>query len=134
MSENTAGANIGSDGVRIRTLIGVLLALFSLFLALMLVATGVSRWTRFLLFPPLWGTFISFFQAYAHTCVFLAARGKRDMGYQRENIEDPEEMAQVQRRAGIIQLQAFAFTVVLTLLSMLLPTSLPLPEHWQIGP
>ena len=134
MSENTAGANIGSDGVRIRTLIGVLLALFSLFLALMLVATGVSRWTRFLLFPPLWGTFISFFQAHAHTCVFLAARGKRDMGYQRENIEDPEEMAQVQRRAATIQLQAFAFTVVLTLLSMLLPTSLPLPEHWQIGP
>lgn len=132
MSENTA--NIGPDGVHVRIFIGVLLALFSLFLAIILVATGTSRWVRFLLYLPLWGTFLSFFQARAHTCVFLAARGKRDLGHQRENIEDPEQLAQVQRRAGTIHLQAFATAVVLTLLSLLLPTSLPLPEHWQVIP
>tara|TARA_Y100000588_G_C14034532_1_gene830139 strand:+ start:82 stop:486 length:405 start_codon:yes stop_codon:yes gene_type:complete len=132
MSENTACTNIGSDGVRVRTVIGVLLALFSLFLALMLVTTGVSRWLRFLLFPTLWGTFISFFQARARTCVFLVARGKRDMGHQREDIVDQEELARLQRRAGSIQMLAFTFALATTLLSMLLPTSLPLPEHWQL--
>ena len=49
----------------------------------------------------------------------LSARGSRQLGDFVEKIEDPAELAQVQRQARGVRLKGLAVAVALTLLSLL---------------
>jgi hypothetical protein len=53
--------------------------------------------------------------------VGLAARGSRQLGDQKEKIEDPIELAQVRKQARRVQLKALLAALPLTLIALAVP-------------
>jgi hypothetical protein len=53
--------------------------------------------------------------------VGLAARGSRQLGEQREQIEDPAELAQVRKQARRVRLKSLLAAIPLTLVVLVLP-------------
>jgi hypothetical protein len=70
--------NIGPKGQRQRRVMGTLSLGLAGALLVWLDWSGVSRWWRPALFPPLWLGLAGLIQAQQRTCVALAARGTCD--------------------------------------------------------
>ena len=51
----------------------------------------------------------------------LAARGSRQLGENKEQIEDQAELIQVRRQASKVQMKSMAAALGLTLLALLIP-------------
>jgi hypothetical protein len=100
---------------------GVFAFVFSIAVLAVLMITGAERWWRLLLFLPLMGATVGFFQWQDKTCVGLAARQSRKVGDTMEKIEDAAELAQVRRQASRVQGKAFLAAIPLTLVTLLLP-------------
>jgi len=121
--------NIGSDGVRIRTFLGVLFAIFALGLMALLTVLGAPVALRMVVFIPALISTLSILQAASGICVFHAMRGVCSTEMGTEPIEDDDRRRYFVRRAVPIKLQALGAALLLSLtlvaLSILIPWRLP---------
>ncbi len=118
---SSALENIGPNGRLLRLYLGSLLLAFSLGLLGLLIGLQARPGWRLFLLAPLWGGALGLLQARARTCIFLAARGVREVERGIEAIADPETARQLRRRARRVHLQALAAATAGTLLAILLP-------------
>ena len=113
--------NLMPGGRLLRLMIGGLLLAFSLGLLVLLLGLQVKPAWRLFVMLPLWGSMLGFFQARARTCVFLAARGRRETEGGTEAVSDLEEAQQLERQAHRVQLKALAVALGGALLTQLIP-------------
>jgi len=104
-----------------RLTFGAITFVVSVAILAVLVASGASRWWRLPLFLLFFGAGSGFFQWRDKTCVGLTAKQSRKLGDKMEKIEDPAELAQVQRQARKVQMEALIAAIPLTILALLLP-------------
>ena len=114
--------NLMPGGRLLRLMIGGLLLAFSLGLLVLLLGLQVKPAWRLFVMLPLWGSMLAFFQARAWTCVFMAARGRRETEKGTEAIGDFAEAQLLQRQAHRVQLQALSLAVGGALLTLLIPS------------
>ena len=117
----TAPQNLLPGGRQLRLMIGGLLAAFSFCLLVLLIGLQVNPVWRLFMILPLWGAALSFFQARARTCVFLAARGQRETAAGTAAVGDAQEILLLERQAHRLHLQALAVAAGGTVLAMLVP-------------
>lgn len=119
--------NIGQDGQRFRLFFGILLVIFSLFLAALLSVSAAPLPLRLVVFLPAWIAMLCVFQARASTCVFLAAKGAESTSEGTRPVADPDRAAALERRAAGIHLKSLVtgllLTVVITVAFALVPWS-----------
>jgi hypothetical protein len=113
--------NISTAERRKRLTGGLIIFAASLVILAILVMTGANRLWRLPLFFLFLGGASGYFQWRDKTCVGLSSRNSRKLGEIMEKIEDPAELAQVQRQARQVQLKAFIAAIPLTVIALLLP-------------
>lgn len=112
--------NIGPRERRKRMIGGLAALAAAIVLGAVLVATGAARMWRTLMFVPLFGAGLGFFQARAKTCVHLAVRGLSDLDDGPQEITDVDLRAQARRQASIVFSQSLAFAALLATVALLL--------------
>ena len=119
----TIARNIGAAGRRQRLLYGAILLVIGIAVAAVMVAGvgGVPRGARLLLFLPFLGAALSMLQARDHTCVHLAARGRRDLDRGSEAVEDPWLLTQLKRQAREVIIEAVLAAALVTGVTLMLP-------------
>mgnify|MGYP001067892289 CR=1 FL=1 len=114
-------ANISPSERRKRFLVGVVQLIVGVSLLAALLYIDAPRWMRLVLFIVFWSSAVGFFQWSDKTCIGLAARDARKTGDRVEAIEDPKELAQVQKQARRVVMKSVAVGAVATVIAMLLP-------------
>jgi len=115
-------ANISPSERRRRLIGGIIPFVLAIAILAGLMWAGVDRFWRLPLFLLFWGSTIGFFQWNDKTCVGLARTGTRKLTDQAEQIEDPAELAQVQRQARRVNIKAFVAAIPLTFIVLVLPS------------
>jgi hypothetical protein len=119
-TEGVQLANIGPRGRRRRLLAGLVLLSAGL-VVMVLHLTAASRWWLVAVFGLIWAGILNVLQARGHTCVALAAGGKRDMDSGPEPVSNPEEAAALRRRALIMVGRATVIAALMTLIASVSP-------------
>ncbi len=113
--------NISTAERRKRLRFGVITFVVSLAILAVLVATGASRWWRLPLGLLFFAAASGVFQWRDKTCVGLTSLQSRKLGDKVEKIEDPAELAQVQRQARKVQIEALITAIPLLVIALVLP-------------
>lgn len=113
--------NIGTREQRARRLLGIVALTVGVAAAFVLVVYGAPRWSRVLIFFPIWIAGLGLMQAREKTCIALAARGARKLDHSEETIEDPHLCQQLREKAQRIHRRALITAIVITLLALLFP-------------
>ncbi len=110
-------ANIGPEGQKKRLQMALVMAA----LVAAALVLGMPRAWRPTLFVPIWFALLGVFQALDRTCVWLASRGRRDMGRGDEEICDEVLVEALRSKARSIYLKATAVAAILTAIGAMLP-------------
>jgi hypothetical protein len=113
--------NIGPREARKRLRLAGVLMLVAVAGSVALVMLQAPRVLRVLLFPPIWGAALGYFQARERTCVVLARRGARNLDRGVEAVSDPAVAGASRRQARKVHLMAVVTGVVATVLLLVLP-------------
>lgn len=108
--------NIGPREQSKRRILGRVALIASVALTLAMIVYDAPRWSRLIIFFPLWMAALGFFQAREKTCIALAARGTCNMDAGEEKIKDQNLVARLRVKARKIHLRALALAIALTLL------------------
>ncbi len=87
-SDTSGFVNIGFAEQGKRRVMGMIAFLLSMFIYVALVLSGAERNWRLVLFVPLFGSMLGFFQARRRLCVVLGFKGTRNMDQGEEKIND----------------------------------------------
>jgi len=107
--------NIGPDGIRIRTFVGVLFIVFAMGLTALLTVGGAPIALRMVVFVPILISTLSLLQAATGVCVLQAMRGVYSTQMDMEPIEDDHRRRFFVRRSRHILLLALGSALLLTL-------------------
>ncbi len=121
----TEVANIGPRERRKRRLLGIVSLTVAVAVAFVLVAFGAPRWSRLVVFFPLWMAGLGLLQARAKTCIALAARGVCNMDAGEETIKDNALAAKLRAKAASVHKRSLMVAAAITVVVLLFPTSLP---------
>lgn len=113
--------NISTAERRKRLASGIVAFVIGLAVLAALMLSGANHWWRLLLFLPFAGAATGYFQWRDKTCVGLTARQSRKISDHMEKIEDPAELAQVQRQANRVEIKSLIAGFILTLIGLVLP-------------
>lgn len=113
--------NIGAREQRTRRLLGIVALTVGVAAAFVLVVYDAPRWSRAIVFFPIWIAGLGLMQAREKTCIALAARGKRNLGHGEESIEDQHVCTQLRDKARRIHLRALITAAIITLLAVVFP-------------
>jgi len=114
-------ANIGPRERRKRRVLGIVSLTVAVAIAFVLVAYGVPRWWRLVVFFPLWLAGLGLLQARAQVCIALAARGTCNMDAGEERVGDADLNAQLRAAARRIHRRALLTAVAITLVALAFP-------------
>lgn len=114
-------ANISPRERRKRLMVGVVQLIVGVVLLAALLYIDAPRWMRLVLFIVFWSSAVGFFQWSDKTCIGLVAREARMTGDRLEAIEDPKELAQVQKQSRRIVVKSVVVSAVATVIAMVLP-------------
>jgi hypothetical protein len=114
-------SNLGPRERRKRFVLGIAALVAGAGLAFMLVAWDAPRWSRLLIFLPVWVAALGLFQARERTCIALAARGARNMDQGEEAIDDAEQAAELRRVARRIHRRALLTAIIVTMVALAFP-------------
>lgn len=117
----SATINIGPREQRKRRVMGAVALIAGVGLAFALVAWGAPRWSRIMVFFPIWLAALGFFQAREKTCIALAARGMCNLDGGEENIHDAGTVAQLRATARRIHRRALMTAMVVMLVALAFP-------------
>ncbi len=113
--------NIGPRERRKRRLLGIVSLTIGVAVAFILVVYNAPRWSRLIVFFPIWLAGLGLLQAQARTCIALAARGTRNMDAGEEHIADKNLSAQLRTKAQTIHRRALVTATAITLVTLLFP-------------
>jgi hypothetical protein len=113
--------NIGPRERARRVGVGVVSLGVGLLLAALLIATGVGRPWRLVVFGPIWVGAVGLFQAREKTCVALVARAERNMDGGVEAVSDPAELAQLKAQARRVHWWSLAVAAILSAVVFAMP-------------
>jgi hypothetical protein len=113
--------NIGPRQRRQRVIGGVVGLAIAIAVAGLLVATGVARPLRLVVFLPFFAGTTGLFQVREKTCVALVAKNERNMDLGAERVENEADLRQMRAQAKKVYLQALLSAAVLSLLVVAFP-------------
>jgi hypothetical protein len=114
--------NIGPRERRKRRLLGVVALTVGVSLAFVLVIFQAPRWSRAVIFFPIWIAGLGLMQARERTCIALAAMGKCNMDAGEERLEDSDLIERLRSKARRINRRALITAGAVTLLALLFPS------------
>ena len=118
-------ANIGPRERRKRRLLGIVSLTVAVGVAFMLVSFGAPRWSRLVVFFPLWMAGLGLLQAREKTCIALAARGACNMDAGVEPVRDESLASRLREKAAAIHKRALLVAAAITVVVLLFPASIP---------
>lgn len=113
--------NIGPRERRKRRVLGMVALTVGVGLAFLLVIMQAPRWSRAVIFFPVWIAGLGLIQSREKTCIALAASGKCNMDAGEEPLEDENLIAQLKGKARRIHRRALITAVAITLLALAFP-------------
>lgn len=121
-AETSAEAiNIGPRERRKRRLLGVVALTVGVGAAFVLVIFEAPRWSRALVFFPVWMAGLGLLQAREKTCIALAARGVCNLDAGEERIEDAALAARLRDKATRVHRRALVTAAAITILALVFP-------------
>jgi hypothetical protein len=119
---NSEAINIGPRERRKRRLMGVVALTVGVSLAFVLVIMQAPRWSRALIFFPIWIAGLGLIQSREKTCIALAAKGRCNMDAGEESLEDENLIEQLKEKARRINTRAVITAAAITLLALVYPS------------
>lgn len=116
--------NIGPREQRKRRLLGIVALTVGVAAAFLLVVYAAPRWSRLLVFFPLWIAGLGLMQAREKTCLALAARGTRNLDKGEERLEDRDLIEQLRCKSRRINRRALITALAITLVTLIFPSHL----------
>lgn len=113
--------NIGPREVFKRRLMGIVALVAGVGLAFLVVVINAPRWSRLIVFFPIWIAGLGFFQAREKTCIALAASGKCNLDTGEVEIGDAKLVDQLRVKARQINRRALAIALVVTMVALAFP-------------
>lgn len=113
--------NIGPGEVRKRRLMGIVALVAGVGLTFLSVVFNSPRWSRILVFFPIWIAGLGLFQAREKTCIALAAKGSCNMDAGEEKVGDERQVELLRAKARRINLRAIVVAVVVTMVALAYP-------------
>jgi hypothetical protein len=113
--------NIGPRERRKRRLLGIVALTVGVALAFVLIVTDAPRWSRLVIFFPIWIAGLGLIQAREKTCIALAARGTCNMDTGEVQLEDERLIEQLRDQARRIHRRALITAVAVTVLALVFP-------------
>ena len=113
--------NIGPREVFKRRLMGIVALLAGIGLSFLSVVINAPRWSRLLVFFPIWLAGLGLFQAREKTCIALAAKGTCNMDRGEVNVADEKLVEELRNKARRINLRAIVIAVVVTMVALAFP-------------
>jgi hypothetical protein len=120
-STPTPPANIGPREQSKRRLLGIVSLTVGVGIAFVLVVWGAPRWSRLVVFFPVWMAGLGLLQARDKTCIALAARGACNMDSGEVSLEDEAAIGQLRAIARRINRRAVYTAVIITLVALAFP-------------
>jgi hypothetical protein len=114
--------NIGPRERRKRRLMGVVALTVGVGLAFVLVIMQAPRWSRIIIFFPIWMAGLGLIQSREKTCIALAAMGKCNMDEGEETLDDENLIEQLRAKARRINARALITAGAITVLALLFPS------------
>ncbi|HEY0006277.1 MAG TPA: hypothetical protein VGB17_15965 [Pyrinomonadaceae bacterium] len=114
-------ANIGPREQSKRRLLGIVALTVGVAVAFVLVVLDAPRWSRLVVFFPIWIAGLGLMQAREKTCIALAARGKCNMDAGEESLDDESLKEQLRHTARRINRRALVTAAAITLLTLVFP-------------
>lgn len=114
-------ANIGPRERRKRRLLGIVSLTIAVGVAFLLVVYGAPRWTRLLVFFPLWMAGLGLLQAREKTCIALAARGMCNMDAGDEQLKDDTLATRLREKAAALHKRALLVAAAITVVVLVFP-------------
>lgn len=122
---NVGGAaNIGPRERAKRRVMGIVALVCGVGLAFLMVVLEAPRWSRALVFFPVWLAGLGMFQARERTCIALAARGRCNFDAGEEAVADAALAARLREKAKGINRRAMVVAAVITTVVLLFPDSM----------
>ena len=122
---STAATNIGPREVRKRRLMGIVALTAGVGLAFLSVIFQAPRWSRLLVFFPIWLAGLGLFQAREKICIALAARGVCNMDAGEESIADRALAARLREKASAVHRRALLVAAAITVVVLVFPDLAP---------
>jgi hypothetical protein len=117
----TEVANIGPRERRKRRVLGIVSLTVAVAAGFVLVSFGAPRWSRLVLFFPLWMAGLGLLQAREKTCIALAARGVCNMDAGEEAVRDDALAARLREKAASVHRRALLVAAAITVVALLFP-------------
>jgi hypothetical protein len=117
----TEVANIGPRERRKRRLLGIVSLTVAVGVAFVLVAFAAPRWSRLVVFFPLWMAGLGLLQAREKTCIALAARGVCNMDAGEETIQDKTLATKLREKAAAVHKRALMVAAAITVVVLVFP-------------
>ena len=114
-------SNIGPREQRKRRLMGVVALTVGVGLAFLLVTLDAPRWSRAVVFFPVWLAGLGLLQARERTCIALAARGTCNMDAGEERLKDENLAGQLREQSRLIHRRALFTALAITIVTLLFP-------------
>lgn len=118
-------ANIGPRERRKRRLLGIVSLTVAVGVAFVLVTFDAPRWSRLVVFFPLWMAALGLLQAREKTCIALAARGVCNLDAGEQTIEDETLAARLREKASSVHKRSLLVAAVITVVVLLFPDFRP---------
>jgi hypothetical protein len=113
--------NIGPREQRKRRLLGLVALTVGVAASFVLVVYDAPRWSRAVIFFPIWIAGLGLMQAREKTCIALAARGTCNMDTGEESMSDVKLIEQLRDKARRINRRATITALAATLLALVFP-------------
>ena len=113
--------NIGPREQRKRRLLGMVALTVGVATAFLLVVYGAPRWSRAVIFFPIWIAGLGLLQAREKTCIALAARGTCNMDDGEVSLGDANLIGQLRAKARALNRRATITALAATILALAFP-------------
>jgi len=114
-------SNIGVREQRKRRLLGFVALTVGVGVAFLLVVLDAPRWSRAVVFFPVWLAGLGLLQAREKTCIALAARGVCNLDAGEQPLEDENLVEQLREKSRRINRRAVTTAAVITILTLVFP-------------
>lgn len=113
--------NIGPLEQRKRRVLGVVALTVGVAVAFVLVIYDAPRWSRLVIFFPIWIAGLGLLQAREKICIALAARGTCNLDAGETGIVDGELIEELRRKARQINRRSLITAAAIALLALVFP-------------
>ena len=114
--------NIGRREQSKRRMLGIVALTVGVASAFVMVIYEAPRWSRLIIFFPIWIAALGLLQAREKTCIALAARGMCNMDAGETRLVDSEVIEQLRHKARRINRRALITAVLITVLALVFPS------------